>query len=71
MPLASERFGEPGRFDFFRASTCFDRPDGVLVALVEGPEFFSESLAFSFPLFSSSTFCCSSLSRSVSVSSEL
>ena len=68
MPLASEALGEPNRLrdavDFLRASVCFGRPDGVLAPLVEEE-------ADSFWFFSSSAFRSSSLSRSVSLSSEL
>lgn len=44
LPLASERFGELGRFRmlpetrWLRTSTCFLRPEGVLVPLLDAPE---------------------------------
>jgi len=69
VSLDSERFGEPGLFrvlDFFKASMCFGRPEGVFVPFEEVPEgalFFSASLAFSFAassFFLSISFCFSS-----------
>ncbi len=53
VPLASDRFGEPGRFNvapaFFNGSECLFRPDGVLVPLVDAPD--GKRLpSFSFPL---------------------
>lgn len=64
VPLASEPFGEPGRFrgeDFLDESVCFWRPDGVLLPLVDSFWFFSSSAAF----------CSCCFNSSASVSSEL
>lgn len=74
MPLASERFGDPGRLRaaacaLFSGSVCLGRPDGVLVPLVDVPEGLSAWL--SFRLGSSSDFFCSSFWRSSSDSSVL
>jgi len=77
VPLASEIPGEPKRFfverdaTFLRGSVYFVRPEGVFVPLVEVPEFLSDSLPFSLRFRSSSALRCSSLRRSVSVSSVL
>ena len=81
VPLASERFGEPGRLrvlevDFLSGSECFGRPEGVVVPLEDAPDGTSPlsllcDLSFSDgPFFSSSLFRSSSLRRSVSVSSD-
>jgi hypothetical protein len=84
LPLASERFGEPGRLreelatleGFLSGSPCFSlRPEGVFVPLVEAPDAgFSPSLPLSFVcacnLASSSFLRSSSLARSVSESSD-
>ena len=79
LPLASERLGEPGRFNEaedlvggFRSGGLGGRRVGVLVPLEEAPDgglplSFSEGMFF----FSSASFLiCSSLRRSASVSDD-
>ena len=78
LPLASERFGDPGRLmavmGFLDKSKCLGRPDGVFVPLVELPDggfsALSLPLLFSAAFRSSSFLRSSSLSLSVSESSE-
>jgi len=77
LPLASERFGEPGRLreleDAVRlrgSGSLLGRFEGVLVPFEEEPELVL-SLDLSAALFSSASFLsCSSFRRSASVSDE-
>lgn len=77
LPLASERLGEPGRFNeeegFVEGRGCLEgRPEGVLVPREEAPEGFLEGLDFSRSeaALDSSLRLSSSLRRSVSESSD-